>query len=128
MLLPLMSFFFFCMNVFVCLFPSFFFLSAYPSSFSVNIRVQSPSFFFFFRGFEIFFSGGGRESTTQQGKRGEPHSRLFFFFFLYLTLSFSHSFSFTLSLCSKSEGKKKCRNSFFLLLFFKSACVPCAGE
>ena len=48
MLLPLMSFFFFCMNMFVCLFPSFFFfcrLTLHPSP--LIFAFSLPLFFFF---------------------------------------------------------------------------------
>lgn len=90
MLLPLMSFFF--SYEYVRAFVSFLFfcrLTLHPSPLIFAFSLP----LFFFRGFEIFFSGGGRESTAQQGKRGEPHSRLFFFFCISpcLSLILSHS-------------------------------------
>lgn len=95
MLLPLMSFFFFfCMNMFVCLFPSFFFLSAYPSSFSVNIRVQSPSFFFFLEDSKsslVVEVARARRSKVREVNLTHVYSFFFFCISPCLSLILSHS-------------------------------------
>ena len=118
MLLPLMSFFFFLYEC-VCVFVSFlfFFLSAYPSSFSVNIRVQSPSFFFFLEDSKsslVVEVARARRSKVREVNLTHVYSFFFFCISPCLSLILSHS----RFLCvAKVREKKNAEIVFFCCCF-----------